>query len=338
MAKRRGATSIDRAEPMYGWALDKRGRPIPIGAAKRGAQGYFCPICHSSMVAKKGEVKQHHFAHEELTHCSPEAVAVSIGGKWLILELGRAMVLQHPVLVKWQISEKTYSADLLEGVTAIADNLETEHGKADIALVEPDQNIRAVINFEYPTDDMMINRFVAAGIPVVLPPLDGFRSGQLGLEALLEAAEVRGGWQLQQATLSEESDAELITDADRIRDILRHTVQHPPYHFWAPVELQPGQKHVLRVAEHLLWLPREVWRAAIGGTLNRLGEMDIFIQEWEPEPDGTVIVLFYLILHDTRAVAVRRFPNKDSVRAMVNSAYRLKKTTAAEVARVLATS
>ena len=337
MAKRRGVTSRERAEPMYGWALDERGRPIPIGAAKSGARGYLCPICNSGMIAKKGDVNQHHFAHEELTHCSPETVAIAIGGKWLILELGRAMVLKQPVLVKWVISEKTYSADLLEGVTAIADNLPTEHGKADIALVKDDGDIRAVINFEHPTDELALERFVAAGIPIVLPPLDAFRSGQMGLNTLLEASEVRGGWQLQQSVLTEETDAELITDASQIREILRNTVQQSPFNFWAPIELQPGQKHVLRVNDHLLWLPKEVWRAAIGGTLNRLAGLDIIIQEWEPEPDGSVIVLFYVLLHDTRAIAVRRFPDKDSVHASVNSAYRLKKTTASQVARLLAT-
>lgn len=338
MSKRRGARSVDRTEPMYGWALDLRGRPIPIGGAKRGAQGYLCPICQTSMVARKGDVKQHHFAHEALTHCSPEAVATAIGGKWLILELGAAMVTGQPVLVQWEISGQSYSANLMDDVVAIADNLPTDHGKADIALIKPDHGIRAVINFEFPTDELALVRFVAAGIPVILPPLDAFRSGQLDRDGLLLASEVRGGWYLQQGQLMTGNDDLLITDAERIRELLKNTVQQPPYHFWAPVKPQTGDKHILRVGEHLLWLPREVWRAAIGGTLNRLGGMDIFIQEWDPEHDGSVIVLFYIILHNTRAVAVRRFPSKNSVHATVNSAYRLKKTTAAEVAQLLATS
>ena len=33
-------------------------------------QEYYCPYCGASLVAKKGDIRQHHFAHKSLHHCS----------------------------------------------------------------------------------------------------------------------------------------------------------------------------------------------------------------------------------------------------------------------------
>lgn len=333
MARRRAQESAAHSQPMYGWALQPNGRPVPIGVAQRGAHGYICPICQNSVIARKGDIKQHHFSHEELTTCTPEAVAMAIGGRWLMLELGAAMVLRRSVTVSWTIDDKTSSANLMEGVVALADELETDHGLADIALVKEDKSIRAVIHLKDHVSDMMLNQFVAGGVTVIVPPLDAFRSGQINLATLLHNSAIYGGWQLL-----DEFDGTLITDGSRIREILAHTVDFPPYYFWAPLEYFGPGRPVLRVAEHLVWLPYEVWRAVIGGTIHRLSDLEITIQQWEPAGDGSVTVLFYVSLRETTAVAIRRFPSKDQVHATMNSAYRLKRTTAAEVAQLLATS
>ncbi len=322
------------SEPMYGWALDARGRPIPIGAAKRGAQGYYCPICNSPMIARKGDVKQHHFAHEELTHCSPDAVATAIGGRWLVLQLGEAMVLKRPILVQWHIAEQAYQTDILEDVVAIIENLPTQHGKAEIALKTTDGSIKAVLTLREPIDEAQTAGLAAAGIPVVLPNVQNFRSGQVSLETLLSDATVHGGWQL----LGPATDGQIITDTERIRSILRQSVEKEPHHFWGALQELPPHHHVLKVGDQHLWLPPEVWKTIIGGSLNHLSDLDVIIKDWPADPDGSVIWLFYVILRDTSAVAVRRFLSPGDAHASLTTAYQLRRTTAEQVARLLATS
>jgi len=319
---------------MYGWALDARGRPIPIGAARRGAHGYYCPICNSPMIARKGDIKQHHFAHEQLIHCSPEAVAAAIGGRWLVLALGEAMVLKQPLKVRWYIAEQTYEADILEDVVAIVENLPTPQGKAEIALKASDGNIKAVLTLRDPVDKIQVERFVAAGIPVVSPNMQRFRSGQVSLESLLEDATIYGGWQL----LGKITDEQLITDPDRIRTILKKSVENPPHQFWRSLESIPPHQYVLRVDDQKLWLPPEVWQTVIGGSLNHLSNLKVIIKDWPIEEDGSVIWLFYVMLHDTSAIAVRRFASPKEAHASLTFVYQLKRTTAEEVARLLATT
>lgn len=322
------------SEPMYGWALDARGRPIPIGAAKRGAHGYYCPICNSPMIAKKGDVKQHHFAHEELIHCSPDAVAMAIGGRWLVLAMGEAMVLQHPIMVNWHIADQPYQTNILEDVVAIVENMPTDHGKADIALKTRSGDIKAVITLREPPDQLQVGRFAAAGIPVLLPDVQKFRSGQVSVETLLGTAAVRGGWQL----VGPATAGAVITDPEEIRTLLRQSVDKAPHHFWGALQEVPPHHHVLKIGDKQLWLPPEVWRTTIGGSLNHLSELDVIIKDWPAEDDGSVIWLFYVMLRNTSAVAVRRFSSPTEAHASLTFAYQLRRTTAEQVAHLLATS
>lgn len=321
-------------QPMYGWALDDRGRPIPIGAAQRGAQGYTCPICNGPMIARKGDVKIHHFAHENLQQCSPERVATIIAGKWLVLELGKRMVKHQPVYIHWELSNDAYTVDIMRGIVAIVEGHETEYGRADIALTNNKDTTQSVINISAPADELALARFASNGITVILLPINQFRSGQSDLDNLLLNAKVQGGWWL----LDENQDvSDLMTDPQEIRQILGSVVAYPPYRYWGRLEAVGTLKHVLRVGDHLLWLPYEVWQVAVGGARNRLSNLVVTIQEW-PQNDGSVIVLFYVILREKdRAVAIRRFQRGEQVHATLTAAYRMRNTTAEDVARLLAT-
>ncbi|NDJ84688.1 MAG: hypothetical protein GYB66_02275 [Chloroflexi bacterium] len=336
MAQRYQRKMPNRSEPMYGWALDQRGRPLPIAAAKRGAHGYRCPVCGGAMVARKGEVKQYHFAHEELTHCTPERVAAAIAGKWLVLELGRRMVLGQPCPIQWTIGERTYSADLMKDITAIVENLEAEPGKADIALVDADQQLRAVINISEPADELALARFAAAGITTITLPAEHFRSGQMDLTSLLAISTIRAGWGLLE---DDAKPGNLITDPKRFRELLTGTVQHPPFRFWSRLQNIGSHKDVLPLGEDYLWLPPEIWRDAFGGSINRLSH-DLVITITElPQSDGGIVALFYISLRgDERAVAIRRFGPGEQVSAKLNAAYQIRRTTVEDVARLLATT
>lgn len=322
---------------MYGWALQSSGRPIPISLAERGAHDYICPICHDTMIAKKGNVKQHHFAHEnQQDDCDPESVAEAIAGKWLVLSLGSLMVFGDPCYVSWHMNSHDHQADLLEGVVAIAENLPTDHGRAEIALLTADEHIKCVIMLNLaPKGTDSVAKFTANGVPVIVLPTDQFRSGQITMQSLFEEAVVHGGWWLQ----GQPDDVpQLVLDPDRIRNILVETVYHPPYKFWAPLVNMDTRENVLHVFDHLVWLPDNVWDTAVGGTHNRLSpELDIVMQEWRLDDESTV-VLYYVKLQSDRAVAIRRFMPGEYVHASIDAKFRMLRATAEQVAYLLATS
>ena len=60
-------------EILYPIALTADGEYIHIKDAVSGAKGYFCPECGSPFVARKGSVKQHHFAHFKGAKCTGES-------------------------------------------------------------------------------------------------------------------------------------------------------------------------------------------------------------------------------------------------------------------------
>ena len=340
VARRRRKSSpytVPSSNPMYGWALSSSGRPIPILMAERGGRDYICPICLDTMIAKKGNIKQHHFAHESQNdECTPEAVAEAIAGKWLVLALGTLLVLGEPCFVQWYMNGQDHQVNILEDVFAIAENKPTEYGTAEIALMQDIDTIRCIImlNLE-PLDKNNLAKFTANGIPVIVLPTDQFRSGQINLNSLFQLAEVYGGWWLE----GQPDDVpDLVLDPEMIRRILIETVYHPPYKFWAPLTTMGVREHVVQVHNSLVWLPDNIWDVAVGGTHNRLSsELDIVMQEWRLD-DESVVVLYYVKLNDDRALAIRRFMSGADVHASIDAKFRMLRATAEQVAYLLATS
>jgi hypothetical protein len=54
------------------YGVNEEGILICIEDINRGKTSLQCPYCHSNLTAKKGKVKEHHFAHNEET-CRPIA-------------------------------------------------------------------------------------------------------------------------------------------------------------------------------------------------------------------------------------------------------------------------
>ena len=155
----------------------------------------------------------------------------------------------------------------------------------------------------------------------------------MSLETLLNIAEIKGGWWL---TKSDEDDNEVISNPEALREMLKKLVSLPPYRFWGPLVTDSGQDCILIINNQRLWLPDEIWKVAVGGSLNRLSsDLMITIQEW-PQSDGGMIVLFYVVLRETdRAIAIRRFQQHETIHATLNVAYQLRRTKALEVAQIL---
>lgn len=67
----------DAGEAQLVFGTDSSGSQVSISEASRGAAcGLSCPLCGTSLVAKKGEVYAHHFAHAPGSTCADERRAV----------------------------------------------------------------------------------------------------------------------------------------------------------------------------------------------------------------------------------------------------------------------
>ncbi|MEH0007941.1 MAG: competence protein CoiA family protein [Flavobacteriales bacterium] len=55
------------------FALTKNKKPVTPQTAEKG-QDCFCPQCNRQVILRKGDIRQHHFAHKKDTECSGETV------------------------------------------------------------------------------------------------------------------------------------------------------------------------------------------------------------------------------------------------------------------------
>lgn len=323
-------------EPMYGWALTPEGIPVPIALAQRG-QRYVCPVCKSEMVAKMGDVKQHHFAHLNLLECTPDNVARAVAGKWLAQTLSHFLASGRPVFMEWKAQSEVYKVDLLKDVGVVVETHLTPNGTADIALLNEKKAVKVafLLGLGKAPDQAQLHDWTKSGTAVIALNPSGVRSGQMSLETLLAASEIYGGWWLLDAK-EFPSTANVVRDPSTLRRYLRRVVKVPPYRFYSELTSEGALTHLLKIEGQQLWLPPEVWRDVVGGSRNRLGQdVEVTLQNWETQDKGH-IALFYIMVRNTTAIAVRRFlPGEAMSFALGNSAFRLTHTTALDLAQHL---
>lgn len=325
-------------EPMYGWALDKQGQPIPIRQAIRG-QIYECPICHGEVVPKLGQIKQHHYAHLNLLQCTPDAVARAAAGLWVAQELRQLLAEATPLEITWttQKGDESHTVNLLNGVVSVVQNRQLEWGVGDIVLLDETGHPKSIILLGLDSkqpDSAQIMAWNKAGVTAILLNPVGVRSGQMGLDQLLASSTVLGGWYLPQTDFP----ADLVTDPDTIRKLLKESVNKPPYAFYRALTTEGELNHILELNDQKIWLSPDVWTQVVGGSKNRLPpDLEVIIKEWK-QGDGSTLALFYVTLHDqSTAIAIRRYGSHEPVRIkMDDNSFRLQRTTALEVAQQLA--
>lgn len=74
------------------FALDKLGKRVHIDETVLG-ETYFCPVCNKTVIVKKGEIRQHHFAHQGMID------ERSSGERCILYSYSREMSDWH---VEWQ--------------------------------------------------------------------------------------------------------------------------------------------------------------------------------------------------------------------------------------------
>ncbi len=335
-AKRR----TNEYQPMYGWALRADGAPVPIAEAERNGD-FLCPITNTKMIAKKGAVRQHHFAHSQLLEATPDNVARAVAGIWLLQALRAKLAAGEAVNITWQMKdEAAYTVDILQGVADIQKQELTPGGAGDILLHDAEGHTKVVImsGLDGPPDPDQLRAWVGAGTAVIMLNPINVRNGQMHMQNLLEASTIMGGWWLLPDKLLPEG---LLSDPEDIREALRAVVRQPPHYFYSELAAEGALSFVLNIGDKKIWLPPEIWEETIGGLRNRLGpQVTVIIQEWpDGETEGAVIELFYITARTTAAVALRRYsPGQVPSIRLPNTAFRQGGTTALDLARQISES
>lgn len=318
----------------YRWALEPGGRPVPIELAQRGEE-YFCPLCHSPMIARLGNQLQHHYGHEYFTNCPPEAVTRAAMRRWIALLLTEARAAERPIPLGWDCVHcgEKHTLNLLHGVATIEENSEVRGHLVDVVLRDGLGELLALIFVQdeiAPTADTLA-LFAAPNLFVIAAPAS-YMPQTPDLRGLLTHAQIISGpcanWNRTEG---------IVRDPDEIRRLLVEAVRRPPEYFCGPVQTHNGLADMLRLGSHVLWLPEERWENIVGGTRNPLsGDVNVLIQQW-PQPDGSMLYLYYVTIRETRAVALRRYPRGINPQIQVDARFRMRRTTALDLARHLVT-
>jgi hypothetical protein len=319
-------------QPLYEWALDAAGQPVHILEAGRSG-GYFCPVCGGKMIAKLGDIKQHHFAHETLQFCEPDEVANAAISRWIANHIQVCLKEDRGIVVTWPcpLCHQPHTTNLLNDITQVQQKYEHGDLRPDIALLDADNRLRAVLLLHKATQDMLL-AYTREEIMVIV--IEGGRGRFRDLPALLAGARIYGGICTTQKSAAQNG---VITDSAELRQTLTEAVANPPHYIHGALENFERLTHVFTLGDKKLWLPPILWQRAIGGLLHTINPaLQIISQEW-PQPDGSTIALYYVTARDTYAIAVRRFPPGQVVYARLDTtAFRSDRLTAANIARSFA--
>lgn len=316
--------------PQYTWALDSSGQPVHISQAVH-SDDYLCPLCHGRMIARLGEVKQHHFAHDQLRVCTPDGVARAAVGRWIAQQLQARIAAGQPLLLSWvcALCGQPHTTDLLAGGGSVIEGYEVEEMQADVALLDSAGQLRAVV---------IVGRArlpeALRGVTVIALDLSRDRAALPDLTALFAGAAVPAGPCLTQQNAARQG---IVTDPPSLRALLIRAVMEPPHAMHAPLHDDGDLTHVLTLGDRKLWLPPILWERAIGGLLHTIHPaLQVISQEW-PQVNGATIALYYVTAGGSCAVAVRRFPPGELVYARLDSAiFHTGRLTADGVARSFA--
>jgi hypothetical protein len=117
---------------------EKDGHLLHISEVAAGlTEGCRCPVCGTAAVARKGQIKRHHFAHYPGANCSAESVLHEVGKRLLCDSLAAAIKRSTPIHLEWDCDgcNRPHAMDLLDGARSV----EMEHAvgpcRPDVVLL-----------------------------------------------------------------------------------------------------------------------------------------------------------------------------------------------------------
>jgi hypothetical protein len=334
MTRRTHHLPDDPESLQYEWAFDATGEPVHISQAVRGTV-YVCPLCHDRMIARLGDIKRHHFAHETLKTCTPQGVARAAAGRWIYNRVQECLNARQSVVMTWPcpLCQQAHTSNLLEDIAEVCQGYRQDELASDVALLDARGTVRSVILLAKPSGDVLA-ACTRQAIAAIVVDATRSRSRLEDLAALLKGSPIYGGICDTQKAAAKEGT---VTDAETLRRLLTEAVSTPPYAISGTLDNYDDLTHVFLLGQRRLWLPPILWQRAIGGLHHTINPaLQVVSQEW-PQPDGAVIALYYITARSTYAIAVRRYPPGQPIYARLDAAlFRPDRFTAANIARAFA--
>lgn len=124
------------------------GRLIHISEAVSGRKcGCLCVVCGESLIARKGESRQPHFAHDTESECKAESALHRIG-KLLIKErIDLAIAAGSEIALRWECAycDEDHEANLLKKARRCEIEYPVGSARADVALLDANDNTYAAL-------------------------------------------------------------------------------------------------------------------------------------------------------------------------------------------------
>ncbi len=127
---------------------ERDGRLVHVSSVERGLGcGCVCPVCKDPVLARKGDVMRHHFAHYSRGGCSPETVLHRVGKELLYNRIASSLRRGRPIRLQW---ECLYCPDVHEGnLLKSSRRVEMEKPlngcRPDLALLDGEGNPVAIL-------------------------------------------------------------------------------------------------------------------------------------------------------------------------------------------------
>lgn len=171
----------------------------------------FCPGCGKPLVARKGAIKVHHFAHDGDHPCNGETILHLLAKQLLRERIESALLAGLPIPIRWKCRrcENEHRGDLLKRAKAVQLETGLEGKVPDLTLIGSSEDACAVIEVvvTHSPEPEARKTYAARKIPIVEVHIDSMAD----LIALRDATELEPhsvsfcpvpDWQLQTVNLA----------------------------------------------------------------------------------------------------------------------------------------
>jgi predicted RNA-binding Zn-ribbon protein involved in translation (DUF1610 family) len=131
------------------FAEDNNGKIIHIKNAVTGVD-YYCPECKEKFILKKGNIRQHHFSHNNSSsNCTGtgEGYLHKAFKKMLLQLLKNNMSNKLPMIIYWKcnICNMNHNGDILNGIIDVKEEYNLVECRPDIVLVNNKNKVNIII-------------------------------------------------------------------------------------------------------------------------------------------------------------------------------------------------
>jgi hypothetical protein len=134
---------------LYKYAEDNNGKIVHINNALSGIN-YYCPECKEKFILKKGNIRQHHFAHNNSSSSctgTGEGYLHKTFKKMFLDIIKNNLDNKLPMVINWRcnICNMEHNGDMLNGITDVKDEYNLIECRPDIALLDKNSNVPIII-------------------------------------------------------------------------------------------------------------------------------------------------------------------------------------------------